>query len=199
VDTKSSKQPDSLLQPVKSFIDYLRFEKQLSPHTLSNYQRDLFSLIDFCVEQEINDWAQLDSKQMRFFASSAFRKGLGPRSIQRRLSASRSFFNFLLLEGSIQANPGKDVRAPKAPKRLPKTLDADQMHKLLDMQGNSQIYLRDKAMLELLYSSGLRLAELISLDIGLINFSSATLRVTGKGGKTRILPIGKKALEALHA
>jgi len=191
--------PKKLAFPVKKFLDFIRFEKQLSPHTYSNYQRELDVLQSFCIEQNIKTWKQLDPNQMRFFASSAFRKGLSPSSIQRRLSACRSFFNFLLLEGEVEINPVLDVRAPKAARRLPKTLDVDQMNQLLNMQGKGLVFLRDKAMLELFYSSGLRLAELVSLDINSIDYSEQMVRVVGKGNKTRVLPVGKQALKAIRA
>ena len=189
--------PDALNTPIKSFLEYLQFEKQVSPHTLSNYERDLRSLMDFCLDQDISKWDQLTANQMRFFAASAFRKGLGPSSIQRRLSACRSFFAYLLFEGKVLNNPVADVRAPKAPKRLPKTLDVDQMNQLLNMKGKGNTFLRDKAMLELLYSSGLRLAELVSLDLGNVDYSDKLIRVLGKGNKTRVVPIGSHAIKAL--
>ncbi len=191
--------PENLAVPVEKFLNYIRFEKQLSPHTQSNYLRDLKVLQDFCLEQNIRNWKQMQPNQMRFFAASAFRKGLGPTSIQRRLSACRSFFNYLLVEGEVEINPVLDVRAPKAPRRLPKTLDVDQMDQLLNMQGEGHVFLRDKAMLEMFYSSGLRLAELVSLNINSIDYSENLVRVVGKGNKTRVLPVGKHALNALKA
>ena len=195
--SKTVAKPESLSIPIENFINYLRFEKQLSSHTQSNYQRDLKVLQDFCVEQNVNVWKQITPNQMRFFAASAFRKGLGPTSIQRRLSACRSFFSYLLAEGEVDINPVLDVRAPKAPRRLPKTLDVDQMNQLLNMQGEGLVFLRDKAMLEMFYSSGLRLAELVSLNLASIDYSENLVRVVGKGSKTRILPVGKQALQAL--
>ena len=195
--SKTVAKPESLSIPIENFINYLRFEKQLSSHTQSNYQRDLKVLQDFCVEQNVNVWKQITPNQMRFFAASAFRKGLGPTSIQRRLSACRSFFSYLLAEGEVDINPVLDVRAPKAPRRLPKTLDVDQMNQLLNMQGEGLVFLRDKAILEMFYSSGLRLAELVSLNLDSIDYSENLVRVLGKGSKTRILPVGKQALQAL--
>lgn len=191
--------PAALNSLVTSFLDYLRFEKQLSKHTLSNYCRDLNALMDFCMEQDVAKWSELSPNQMRFFASSAFRKGLGASSIQRRLSACRSFFTYLISEGNVKINPVADVRAPKAPRRLPKTLDVDQMTHLLNMQGAGITFLRDRAMLELLYSCGLRLAELVSLDLHSIDYSEAVVRVIGKSNKTRLVPVGKPALSAIQA
>lgn len=190
--------PHTLSTPVSQFLNYLQFEKQVSPHTLSNYRRDLRHLLGFTVEQELNEWNDLTTAQMRHFAATAFRKGLGPSSIQRRLSACRSFFTYLLAERKIKSNPALDVRAPKAPKRLPKTLDVDQMNQLLNMQGEGNTFLRDKAMLELFYSSGLRLAELVDLDLNSMDYSQSVLRVLGKGNKTRMLPVGRMAMTALH-
>ncbi|MBT8141954.1 MAG: tyrosine recombinase XerC [Gammaproteobacteria bacterium] len=197
-EASQSSATDGLLPQVTRFLDYLRFEKQVSPHTLSNYRRDLKALGLFCAEQSITEWQALDSKQVRFFAATAFRQGLGASSIQRRLSACRSFFNYLLKEGEIQNNPATGVRAPKAPKRLPKTLDVDQMTRLLNMTGKGPTFLRDKAMLELLYSSGLRLAELAALDISDVDMAQGLLRVLGKGNKTRVVPVGAMALTAIQ-
>jgi integrase/recombinase XerC len=111
----------------------------------------------------------------------------------------RGFFRFLIREKVLKRNPAADVTAPKAGKRLPGTLDADQMARLLELPGDDPLTVRDRAMLELLYSSGLRLAELVALDLGDVDDADATVRVTGKGAKTRIVPVGRKALAALRA
>jgi len=131
-------------------------------------------------------------------AAREHRDGLGPRSVQRRLSALRGFFNYLIRERVIEANPAVDIRAPKAPKRLPKTLDVDQVASLLARKATDPLSRRDLAMLELLYSSGLRLAELAGLDIADLDLADRTVRVLGKGSKTRILPIGRQAIAALR-
>lgn len=196
-EQKEQALPQSLIKPINAYLDYLKFERQLSKHTLSNYQRDLHNLAEFCVSQSITDWDIVAPNQMRFFAASAYRDGLGAKSIQRRLSASRNFFAYLLRENQVRNNPVNDVRAPKAPKKLPKTLDVDAMMQLLNMQGEGPQFLRDKAMMELLYSSGLRLSELVSLDMGNIDFNECLVRVLGKGNKTRIIPVGTQAMSAL--
>jgi integrase/recombinase XerC len=127
----------------------------------------------------------------------SYRRGLSSKSIQRRLSASRTFFRYLLREKHVKTNPVVSVSAPKAPKRLPGNLDADRMARLLDIPGDTAIINRDRAILELLYSSGLRLAELTDLDCGDIDVQDATVHVTGKGNKDRIVPVGRQALAAL--
>ncbi len=186
-------------QQLDAFLEHLKFEKRCSEHTVSNYRRDLHALADYCERQQKSAWQDLTSHDVRGFAAACHRRGLSPRSIQRRLSAVRGFFRFLIREKRLKRNPAADVTAPKAGKRLPGTLDADQMARLLDLPGDDPLTVRDRAMLELLYSSGLRLAELVALDLGDVDEADATVRVTGKGAKTRIVPVGRQALAALRA
>jgi len=185
-------------QQIDEFLKHLRYERRVSEHTIKSYRRDLSCLKDFCDSAGINEWAQLKDHHLRGFAGTSFSKGLSPRSIQRRLSGARSFFNYLIREDLLKNNPAVDVSAPKVRRKLPETLDADQMARLLDVQGDEPADLRDKAMLELLYSSGLRLAELVSLDIGDIDTADGTVRVTGKGSKDRIVPVGSFACKAVN-
>jgi len=184
---------------VERFLAHLRLERRLSPHTGSNYARDLEALAIYCDTQGVSDWSSLDNFHVRSFAAREHRNGLGPRSVQRRLSAARSFFAFLLREGELKSNPAEEIRAPKAPKRLPKTLDADRMAALLDAPVDAPLERRDQAMMELLYSSGLRLSELTGLDLTDLDLADRTLRVLGKGAKTRVLPVGRQAVAALSA
>ncbi len=189
--------PDELGDRIGQYLAHLGSERRLSHHTISNYRRDLDALVTFCKEQDIVEWRQVDSFHIRQFAAAGNRAGLAPRSIQRRLSAVRSFFRYLIRESLLDANPAADVPAPRGPKRLPKTLDADQMGRLLELPLTDPLAVRDWAMMELLYSSGLRLAELVGLDIGAVDLADATVRVTGKGGKTRIVPVGSHARAAI--
>ncbi|MGH8129504.1 MAG: tyrosine recombinase XerC [Steroidobacteraceae bacterium] len=181
------------------YLAHLRTERRLSSHTESAYRRDLAALTAYCDSERIAGWKQLDNFHVRTFAAHEHRDGLGPRSVQRRLSALRGFFNFLIREKVIEANPAADIRAPKAAKRLPKTLDVDQVASLLEREPTDALARRDLAMLELLYSSGLRLAELAGLDVTDLDLADRTVRVLGKGSKTRILPVGRKAIGALRA
>lgn len=181
------------------FLQHLTTERRLSAHTDSNYRRDLESFARYCERQGVADWPDVDSQHVRGFAAAEFRGGHAPRTIQRRLSALRSFFNFLLREAVLKTNPAVGVSAPKAPRRLPVTIDADQMARLLSFRADEQLDRRDKAIMELFYSSGLRLSELVDLDLAGLDLVDRTVRVTGKGGKTRIVPVGRHAAEALTA
>jgi integrase/recombinase XerC len=177
----------------------LALERRLSSHTATNYSRDLEALVAYCRERKLRQWRDVDAQHVRHFAAVEHAGGLGPRSVQRRLSAVRSFFHFLIREGAAQYNPASDVRAPKAARRLPKTLDVDQLAQLLDVPPENALAIRDRAMMELFYSSGLRLAELVGLDLSATDLRDRTARVRGKGAKTRIVPIGKHATAALTA
>ena len=184
---------------LQRFHSHLSHERRLSPHTCAAYARDLEQFRGYCVQQGISDWNTVDLHHVRAFAASRHRGGLSPHSVQRLLAAIRSFYNFMLREGAVRNNPANEVRAPKAAKRLPETLDADQMARLLDIPGDDPPAVRDRAIMELLYSSGLRLAELISVTLNDINLADATVTVTGKGSKTRIVPVGRHALHAISA
>jgi integrase/recombinase XerC len=201
------------LEWLARFRRYLSAERQLSVHTDVSYARDLTALAKFCDRMGISDWGALDAQQVRTFAAHAHAGGLSPRSIQRRLSAVRSFYEFLLRERSVETasgkrprraarilgNPAQGVRAPKSPRRLPQTLDADQMARLLELPAGGGLTARDRALMELLYSSGLRLAELVGLDVGDLDLKDRTVRVLGKGKKERSVPVGRMALAALRA
>jgi integrase/recombinase XerC len=199
------------LQRVAQFRRYMTTERRLSAHTDSNYARDLAALVKFCDLHGLQDWSAVDSQHIRTFAAHSHAKGLAPRSIQRRLSAVRGFFEFLVREtveeqraqkrpagaADIKNNPAHEVRAPKAQRRLPETLDADQMGRLLEIPAGDVFVTRDRAIMELLYSSGLRLAELVGLDVSGLHLADRTVRVVGKGNKERIVPVGTEATAAL--
>lgn len=186
-----------------SFLQRLLQERRMSAHTQAAYGRDLAALAAWCTQQGLTDWQQLDHGHVRAFAARSHAGGLAPVSVQRRLSAVRTFFAFLQLEGLARHNPGTDVRAPKRPKRLPRTVDADLMARVLETPAaganrDDSLAVRDLAIMELLYSSGLRLAELVGLDLMALDLADRTVRVTGKGNKTRIVPVGSKAVDALR-
>src|SRR6202050_4888768 len=196
------------LEWVARFRRYLGTERRLSAHTDKSYARDLAALVKFCVSNGLADWKALDTQHIRTFAAHAHAGGLGPRSIQRRLSAVRSFYEFLLREGHTAAaggarrarvthHPAHDVRAPRAARRLPHTLDADQMARLLAIPAGDGLTARDRGIMDMLYSSGLRLAELVSLDVLSVDLKDRVVRVVGKGRKARIVPVGRAAVEAL--
>lgn len=180
-----------------AFLQRLKTERRLSPHTVSAYQHDLNALLAFCEREQIASFPALDSFSIRRFAAESHRRGLGARSVARRLSAVRTFLNYLIETGALKSNAGVHVQAPKAPRRLPATLDADQVASLLAISGDEPLTLRDRAILELFYSSGLRLAELVGLNLGDVDAVDRTVRVLGKGSKTRVVPVGRHALAAL--
>jgi integrase/recombinase XerC len=177
------------------YLRHLSEERRYSPHTVSNYARDLERLRADVGE----DWARVRVHDIRALVAKAHRQGAGSRTLQRLLSAIRGFFNFLLREGVVDANPARDVRAPKAGRKLPGVLDVDQVSRLLTLPGEDALAVRDRAILELFYSSGLRLAELVSLDVTDVDLADRQLRVTGKGRKSRDLPVGRHAVEAVRA
>ncbi|MEO8316015.1 MAG: tyrosine recombinase XerC [Pseudomonadota bacterium] len=188
----------------EQFLRHLTLERRLSAHTGAAYQRDLAALAAWCDKQGLVNWPDLDHGHVRSFAARSHAAGIGPRSIQRLLSAIRSFYHYLQREGLCAHNPAVDVLAPKAGKRLPRTLDADQMARVLEpvrpVDGqDARLVTRDLAIMELLYSSGLRLAELVSLDLEALDLADRTVRVIGKGRKVRIVPVGKQAVTALRA
>jgi integrase/recombinase XerC len=187
----------ALEQSAAQFLDYLRDVRQLSRHTISNYRRDLESLATYCLHHGRADPDQITEADIRQWVSLLHRRGLAGSSIQRSLSAARSFFNYLGRERGRPRNPAAAVQAPRKPRRLPKTLDADQVDKYLRFEGESPLALRDRAIAELFYSSGLRLAELVAVDIDDIDRQSRLLTITGKGNKTRTVPVGAVALDAI--
>ena len=183
---------------IERFVRHLATERRLSPHTVSAYLRELAAFTHWCERSGLKDWSRVDGQQLRTFAARSHAGGLQPRSVQRRLSALRTFFSFLMREGLATRNPAIDIRAPKAGKRLPHTLDVDQMGALLAMKPEGALGIRDLAMMELLYSSGLRLAELVGLDLTDLDLHDRTVRVLGKGSKARIMPVGTQAVSALQ-
>jgi len=207
---------------IERFRRYLSAERRCSPHTLAAYTRDLQALVSYCERTGLESWTAIDSGHLRSFAARQHAGGLGPRSIQRRLSAVRSFYEFLQREAHalrtstrgpepsgaadtggreiarIRSNPGQDVRAPKAARRLPETLDADQMARLLEIPAGEPFATRDRAIMELLYSSGLRLAEIVGLDLGSLDLRDRVVHVLGKGRKARLVPVGRVAIRSLE-
>ena len=185
-------------QYVEHFLEHIQLVRRLSVHTVKGYRRDLTCVAEFCNDQNVAVWQDLKPHHVRAFAARSYASGLGPRSIQRRLSGLRSFLNYLVRENLLSANPADDILAPKAPRTLPNTLDIEQMGRMIEMPAADTIGIRDRAILELLYSSGLRLAELIDLDPVDVDLVEGIVRVTGKGNKTRLVPVGAKAGDAIN-
>ncbi len=185
-------------QLLTDFFEQLTVEKRASEHTVKSYQRDIKHLTRYCADKSILHWADLTQSDVRSHIAGRHRQGLGSTSLQRELSAIRSFYNFLLKKRLADSNPAQYIKAPKQARKLPKTLDVDQVSGLLEAGTSSVLDIRDVAMFELFYSSGLRLGELAALNLNDIDLADNSLMVrSGKGGKSRLLPIGSKAVTAI--
>ena len=184
---------------IQPFLNHLAHERMLSPNTVSAYQQDLAAFTEYLETKNQSHWRQITPNDIRNFLGSGQRKGLSGKTQQRRLSSLRSLFRYLGREEGIDENPAEVVKAPKSPKRLPSILDTDQIQQLLSTPANGWHEIRDKAMLELFYSSGLRLSELVGANLDSVDESAGTITVLGKGGKVRLIPVGRLALNAIAA
>ena len=186
------------LSHTQQFKDYLQYEKQYSSHTLGSYERDLKQFQLWLKKNQCDDITQADNLHIRNWVAGLHRQGIGSKTLQRKLSSLRSFYNFLIRKRLLKNNPAIDIRAPKAAKKLPDTLDTDSLTQLLNIPPDSILAIRDRSIMELFYSSGLRLSELVNLNLDSIDLQEKSLRAIGKGNKERLLPIGSKAIEALE-
>ncbi len=183
------------MELLKEYLEFLNFERGLSPLTRENYARDITQLIKLADSTALKE---LQTSHIRRYIASLHSKGLGGKSIARMLSSWRGFFDFLVQRKGFTNNPVIGLRAPKSPKTLPQALSIEQAVKLVDISDDDVLSIRDHAILELLYSSGLRLSELVNLNIDALDFSQGIVTVTGKGNKTRIVPLGSHAMEAIQ-
>ncbi len=181
---------------LEKFLGHLVNERRLSQNTVLNYQRDIIALLALAADTPL---AQLQTHHIRRFVSQSHARGLDGRSLARMLSAWRGFYRYLARDHGYIHNPCVGLRAPKSKKILPQALSPDEAGRLMEIPGGDALAARDKAIFELFYSSGLRLSELTSLAPADIDFSDATVRVTGKGNKTRVIPVGAPALRAVQA
>ncbi len=183
---------------VEAWLLRLASERRASPHTVSGYRRDLDKLLAWMEQQHVDGFAALDAHRMRSFIATEHRAGLSPKSLQRLLSSCRSLFRQLAREGQLAHDPVAGVRGPKVHRKLPQVLDVDEAAALVEGGGEGTLGPRDRAMLELFYSSGLRLSELVGLRWPDLDLEHGEVRVLGKGNKTRVLPVGRLAVEALR-
>jgi len=182
---------------VEEFLAHLAVERRMSPNTLDAYRRDLTALAAWAGAQDQPGLLELHGEQLRAFVAAEHRRGLSPKSLQRRLSACRSFYGWLLKQGRIAASPAAAIRAPKAPRKLPQVLDPDEAKALVEVPTDAPLGLRDRALLELFYSSGLRLSELCGLRWRDLDLADALVTVLGKGARQRSVPLGSHARRAL--
>lgn len=186
-----------MAQGASDFLSYIGVIKGYSPHTIANYRRDLDKLVTFCSEQAIEDASALDQAMLRRWVAQLSREKLSASSIQRHLSSTRSLYKFLARHHPELSDPTSGVRAPRAPRTLPKSLEADQVGQLLNHRSENAFMARDHAMAELLYSAGLRLSELVGANINDLDRADKIITVVGKGQKTRVVPVGGPALTAI--
>ena len=184
---------------IERFCRHLSDERGLSDHTVQGYRRDLAVFVRYLESMQGREWPMVDAGLVRSFVAWRHRNSVGGRSIQRGLSALRTFFDYCVREGVMGGNPARAVSAPKASRRLPNPLDTDRAGALVELDGDDPLSLRDRAMLELTYSSGLRLAELCALAVADVDLEGGLVRVMGKGRKVRVVPVGRHAREAVRA
>ena len=184
---------------VDAWLSRLAGERQASAHTVDGYRRDLAKLLRWMEAQGIAHFDALEANRMRGFVAAEHRAGLSPKSLQRLLSSCRSLFRQLNREGLLEHDPLAGVRGPKVHRKLPQVLDVDEATALVETHSEGALNLRDRAMLELFYSSGLRLSELTGLRWIDLDLQAGEVRVLGKGNKTRIVPVGRHAVSALRA
>ncbi|MFR0692167.1 tyrosine recombinase XerC [Enterobacterales bacterium AE_CKDN230030158-1A_HGKHYDSX7] len=190
----------SLEADLQAYLEHLRSERQVSVHTLDGYRRDLARLAALCEKSSINEWSALQVRDLRLFVARLHQQGLASRSLARLLSATRGLYQYLIREGRCRHDPADGLAAPKGARKLPRTLDTDRTAQLLDGGVEDDfIARRDQALLELFYSSGLRLSELVGLDLEWLDLKDGLVRVHGKGNKVRELPVGRAARQAIEA
>ncbi|AIX75208.1 MAG: tyrosine recombinase XerC [Mixta calida] len=185
----------ALQAAVEGFLRYLKVERQLSPLTHENYARQLAALMQLADEMKIADWSQLEPAHVRQLAARSRRAGLQPASLALRLSALRSFLDWMVSQGALKANPAKGIATPRAARHLPKNIDVDEVNQLLDIDQSDPLAVRDRTMMEIMYGAGLRLSELVGIDRRHLDLEAGEVWVTGKGSKERRLPIGRTAVE----
>ncbi|AYA41385.1 tyrosine recombinase XerC [Xenorhabdus nematophila] len=189
---------DLLLAPVEAFLRYLRVERRLSPLTITHYRHHLTVLAEISLKIGISEWQALDPVNVRLFVSRSRRAGLESASIALRLSALRSFLDWMVMQGKLAANPAKMVSAPRKKRHLPKNMDVDEVNQLLNINLNDPLSVRDRTMLEVMYGAGLRLSELVGLNWRDVDLDSGDVWVRGKGSKERKVPFGRMAQEWLQ-
>ena len=187
---------ESEIAKIEAFLGTLQ---HLSTHTRKAYAGDLAAFLEYCKQLEVDKWQDLDGRQVRGYITQRHRQGIGGRSLRRNLSSIRAFYRHLSGTGETTQNPAAGITTPKTEKRLPQTLDVDQAARLVELSSDNALALRDRAIFEVMYSSGLRLAECVSLDLYSIDPGDGLVTVIGKGNKTRKVPVGKYALDALSA
>jgi len=188
---------EALADSIARYLDHLTRRRMLSAHTVEGYRRDLLLLTDYCDKNQLQHHQQIKPHHVRVLIAERHRKGAKSKTLQRLLASIRGLFGFLIQQGNSDTNPAQGIRPPKGDRKLPHTLDVDQMGQLLNIDADDPLAVRDLAILELFYSSGLRLAELLNLQLPDYDLQDQCVRVTGKGNKQRVVPVGSKARDAI--
>ncbi|MBE3552914.1 MAG: site-specific tyrosine recombinase XerD [Kyrpidia tusciae] len=185
---------------IERFIRYLAIEKGLAPSTLGSYRSDLEDFSDFLQRTGCGDWPETGRRHIVAYLAHLQKLGRAPATVSRHMASLRSFYQFLSREGLIEVDPTGQLDSPKADKRLPRVLNVEEVERLLAApEGLTPMALRDRAMLEMLYATGVRVSELVSLNVTDVNLNMGYVKCYGKGSKERIVPLGSAALEAVHA
>ena len=195
---KNKSQDEILVNRIEEFVTYLGVEKNYALNTIASYERDLLKFLSFLINRNIADWLEIESDTVNLFVMGLRHSDMSGKSIRRYLSSIRGFFNFLIDNGVMVKNPALSIQAPKIDRVLPKTIDFDDLRNMMNLKTNHYSELRAVLMIELLYSCGLRVSELVGINIKDLDVNEGFVRVMGKGGKARFSPIGSSAINVLE-
>ena len=195
---KNKYQSHNLIEQIDQFSTYLEVEKLYALNTISAYRRDLSKFMSFCLENSVNEWQDVEADTLNLFVMGLRHRGVSARSIRRYLSSIRGFFTFLVQQGILAENCVISIQTPKIDQVLPKIIDFDDLKRMTTMSSELYSELRAVVMIELMYSCGLRVSELVGIDINDLDLEEGFVRVKGKGGKTRFSPIGRSAIDAVE-
>ena len=195
---KNKSQDEILVNRIKEFVTYLGVEKNYAINTIASYERDLLKFLSFLINRNIADWLEIESDTVNLFVMGLRHSEMSGKSIRRYLSSIRGFFNFLIDNGVMVKNPALSIQTPKIDRVLPKTIDFDDLRNMMNLKTDHYSELRAVLMIELLYSCGLRVSELVGINIKDLDVNEGFVRVMGKGGKVRFSPIGSSAINVLE-
>jgi len=195
---KNKSQDEILVNRIKEFVTYLGVEKNYAINTIASYERDLLKFLSFLINRNITDWLEIESDTVNLFVMGLRHSDMSGKSIRRYLSSIRGFFNFLIDNGVMVKNPALSIQTPKIDRILPKTIDFDDLRNMMNLKTDHYSELRAVLMIELLYSCGLRVSELVGINIKDLDVNEGFVRVMGKGGKARFSPIGSSAINVLE-
>ena len=195
---KNKYQSHILVEQIDQFVAYLKVEKHYASNTISAYQRDLLKFLSFCLENSVTKWQDIKPETLNLFVMGLRHRGISARSIRRYLSSIRGFFTFLVKQDVLTENCVISIQTPKIDQVLPKIIDFDDIKRMTTLSSELFSELRTVAMIELMYSCGLRVSELVAIDINDLDLEEGFVRVKGKGGKTRFSPIGRSAINAVE-